>query len=314
MKEYLKYQEDDSTALLNSWLNGVLPSGVYCGFDALDFQADMILRLTQSLAPEHIDMSGNGSKVGVVRTKQGVILAEDQNINFDIAPTTTLPRIDVIYIQYQYQAVANPPLPFYSILKGTPSSTPTAPDLTTPALQVKIAELYLPANCETLNEPGVRYIKSPSPILYRNPQSLVIVKTGTAGPLPTQSLIFTNYVKIQDTKNEFNTTTGIFTAIEDGFYFASITVRFDFGEAGTGRWFGMCHIEKFNANSNAWEVVNSVFHNTDPGGYYQANKTLIGITYVKKGEKIRFKIENPGDAPINSYDNNVFIFKMPLLD
>lgn len=309
MKEFLKFQEDDSTVILNQWLNGILPSGVYCGFDASAFEADMILRLNQNNAPEHIDTNGNQSKVGVIRTKQGVVLAENQSIDFNIEPTSTQPRIDVIYIQYQYQQISNPPLPFYSLIKGTPASVPTAPDLTTPAIQIKIGEIHLPASCTALNQSGVRWVKEKSPIIYNLKKSLVVCQTNNLFVNASQILYFTNFTKTYDELNELDAATGIFTAKEDGWYKVSFNVRFDFESNDGAIWAAMGRIEKYQISNAAWSLLEGGFTNLNQNGQFQSNRLVSCLTYLLKGERLRFGIDNYGDSPLNSYLNNIYIEK-----
>lgn len=315
MKTYWNYKEEDSTLLLNQFLNGILPPGVYGGFDVVAFDGSMRLRLSQNNAVEEISIAGASKKIGVIKTKQGVIVAEDSQVELIIDPTTTLPRIDVIILQHQYQAVINSSIPFYSIIKGTPATNPTPPSLTIPAYQMKIGELRLPAGCNALNVFGVEWIKELSPILYRTPKTLLhatIVNNLTTNPGIKQN--FTNFTVDFDTLNEFNASSGEFTAKNEGYYSFAWQCRIDVKDDYTGTQVRLgvaTSIEKYNPLSAQWNKVVSTFINVGYiNDFLQQGKSVSGMVFLKKGQKLRCSIENIGTHYVNSYDNDLFIHRI----
>ena len=315
MKIYWNYKEEDSTLLLNQFLNGILPPGVYGGFDAVAFDGSMRLRLSQNNAVEEISIAGTSKKIGVIKTKQGVIVAEDSQVELIIDPTTTLPRIDVIIMQHQYQAVINASIPFYSIIKGTPATNPTPPSLTIPAYQMKIGELRLPAGCNALNVLGVEWIKELSPILYRTKKTLVTAKSNNIIAPPGVGVIipFVNFTTYEDQLSEFNAITGEFTAKNDGLYSITWQCRFDTSNYTTDQkeLFGITIIFVSNPLTGAWEYTTATFLRKNIiSEIFFDRKTLNLITYLKKGQKLRCSIENAGTVPINTYDNDLYITRI----
>lgn len=315
MKIYWNYKEEDSTLLLNQFLNGILPPGVYGGFDAVPFDGSMLLRLSQNNAVEEISIAGTSKKIGVIKTKQGVIVAEDTQVELLIDPTTTLPRIDIITIQHQYQAVINASIPFYSIIKGTPALNPIPPSLTIPAYQMKIGELRLPANCNVLNTLGVEWLKELSPILYRTPKTVVIAKSNNFILPPAVGVVvpFVNFTTDKDQLAEFNPVTGEFTAKNDGLYSITWQCRFDTSNYTTTPQdlFGVTIIFVSNPLTGAWEYANGTFLRKNIVGEIFFDRKLVNlITYLKKGQKLRCSIENAGTIPINTYDNDLYITRI----
>ncbi len=315
MKVYWNYKEEDSTLLLNQFLNGILPPGVYGGFDAVAFDGSMRLRLSQASAVEEISIAGTSKKIGVIKTKQGVIVAEDTQVELIIDPTTTLPRIDIIIMQHQYQAVINPSIPFYSIIKGTPATNPTPPSLTIPAYQMKIGELRLPAGCNALNILGVEWIKELSPILYRTPKTVVIAKSNNIIVPAAVGVIvpFVNFTTEKDQLYEFNAITGEFTAKNDGLYSISWQCRFDTSNLTSNpeELFGITPIFVTNELTGLWEWKTAAFVRKNViSEIFFDNKFVNLITYLKKGQKLRCSIENAGTLPISTYGNNLYITRL----
>lgn len=253
MKVFWKYKEDDSTALLNEIFAGLLPAGVYTGYDAT-LGSSMILTLSHHNAFVETDLAGNQIKRGVIRTKQGVLIAEEDNVSFNITPTGSQGRIDVVYLQHQYQQLISAPMPFYGILEGTPSANPTPPNLTSP-FHVKIGELLLPPNCTSLNQ--AVWIKEPSPLLYRGIDrydlrsskiSYVEAQRRTNQPLVGG----TNLVSWQsetDDLNEFNTTNSEFVAQMNGIYQFNATVRVNITNTS------FMHAQFDYWNGLVWDVI-----------------------------------------------------------
>jgi len=164
----LEYLADDSTFDLNTKEVGIIDPGVYRGFGVqLKTTSDLILRRahTGDGASYVNKLSILVENIGVIKTKQGVLINETETVEITI--TTNLaslnPRIDTIIVEHEYDEIegGNPAL--YSVIEGTPSSDPVAPGLTDPDKQIKIGELYIPAGCEDLSDSDVQWVRELTP-------------------------------------------------------------------------------------------------------------------------------------------------------
>lgn len=157
----LQWQDDDLTELLNRRLVGILQPGVYRGFDVQPFDASMDFTFVHT--------SGNGSSetdysippvsifnIGVILSRQGVIIKENAPITLTIAPNPSgLERVDRIVCRSRYVKVQGGQPSTYSVYTGTPGGG--APPFSWPAEEINLGLLYVPPGCTSLNDPGVRW-------------------------------------------------------------------------------------------------------------------------------------------------------------
>lgn len=167
-KRLFNYKEDDSTFLLNQITSGVIPSGVYFGFDA-NLDNTLVLKLIHSTSGiSEIDIDLNESIVGLIKSKQGTIIKEDNTIEFPIDAGDVLPRIDLIVCSHSFSEIVGGSQALYSVLKGIPAISPVKPTLTNVNEQIEIGSLYVPANMLLLNGAGVIYTKADQPQFANN--------------------------------------------------------------------------------------------------------------------------------------------------
>lgn len=167
-KRLLNYKEDDSTFLLNQMLVGIIPAGLYFGFDA-NLDSTLILKLIQSQSGmTEIDIDLNESICGLIKTKQGVIVKDYDTIELPIEAGDVLPRIDLIICEHAYTEIAGGSQALYSVLKGTPASDPVKPLLTSENEQIEIGSLYVPAGMLLLTDADVVYTKVDQPQFANN--------------------------------------------------------------------------------------------------------------------------------------------------
>lgn len=166
-KVYWSWKDDDLTIDINQWLIGMLPAGVYRGFDfdRAD-QSSMILHLTHKDTGYTYtlkDTTASGEN-GVLKTKQGAVVKEDTQIDI-VIPTAdpTHPRIDTVYCTHQYIETKGGAAATYGVISGTPTGTPTAPPLANTELDLLIGYLYIPAAITTLGDSRVLFTKSATP-------------------------------------------------------------------------------------------------------------------------------------------------------
>lgn len=175
---FLNWQDDDSTKNLNHRGLGVLVPGVYKGYDVnLNVPGGTVLRLSMADGADFTlyDEVHTVEKRGVILTKQGVNIQENEDIDLVFTPNTSShPRIDLVILEHEYVDVQDGSQGIYSIELGTPSSTPVAPTLAEAEIKIVIGELYVPAGALTVNSAGVVFTKSPVPTLANDP---TIVRT-----------------------------------------------------------------------------------------------------------------------------------------
>jgi hypothetical protein len=167
-KRSWNFKADDATKDINRWLTGFLSPGLYFGFD-FSPSANMTLGLVHTVTGFKDVGDGlvpvESSAQGLVVTRQGVVITEDTGYNIaGIAVGDAVnPRIDIVVVTHQINEIAGGATALYSVIQGTPGATPVAPALSNPNTQVKIGELYIPANTTALNQTGVKWVRSGKP-------------------------------------------------------------------------------------------------------------------------------------------------------
>lgn len=155
-----EFQSDDTTKSLNEWLLGIIPSGLYCGFDEIEIRNDMQLNLLHTFTSFNFDSKNKGIYI----SKSGVRIIEDTQVVVGlVSPTTFGQRIDLIVATHTYSLVAGGSPALYSIIEGIESNSPVAPIVVNN--QIVIGELYLPQNCSSLNNVDVKYTRAKTPLL-----------------------------------------------------------------------------------------------------------------------------------------------------
>lgn len=152
-ERWWNWLDDDSTFRMN-WRDLVLiPYGVYAGFDkAPATNMTLVLEHSKDGKTKVDKLLRTSPALGIWKTKQGVVIAEDSPIMLNIATGhPTAPRIDVIVGEHQYVEAEGGQTALYKVIQGRPSATPVKPDLTEPNKQVEIGWLYIPPACTSLD-------------------------------------------------------------------------------------------------------------------------------------------------------------------
>lgn len=132
-KRLINYNEYRKSDLINRDNAGVIPSGVYAGFDYDSSSSGTTLILQHNTSGfrdvEFVDGSPTlFTAMGLIVTPQGVKIRYLDSISLEVTPnTSTNPRIDTIVCQH-----VNTPIPGgadsgFIIMVGTPSTDPTPP-------------------------------------------------------------------------------------------------------------------------------------------------------------------------------------------
>lgn len=172
-KIYLSWQEEDASFLIGEMFMGSMPEGRCRGFDTFVSTNSMELVLTHDILETGFqytlkDPEGNPDQsvpCGLVRTKQGQMVVESGNLNPVTIPPNTSgnDRIDLIVCEHTYYSTPGGVGATYILIEGTPSSSPVAPALTNPNVQVVVGQLYVPDGTTGLDNPGVTWTPTERP-------------------------------------------------------------------------------------------------------------------------------------------------------
>lgn len=158
---FWNWLDEDSTFDLSRWMIGIIEAGLYRGFDADAFGPELILTLTHTptgAVRTNIDRTRSGL-YGIVVTKQGCVVQQDDDVILAVSPVTVA-RQDLVVLEHEYKELAGGVAATVKIIAGTGSGIP---ELTNPNIQVPLGVLTLPENCTGLNQAGVSYVKSKLP-------------------------------------------------------------------------------------------------------------------------------------------------------
>ena len=134
-KRFFEYGADDSTFDLNVRDLGIVPEGVYCGFDEISFAPEFPTfndKVAVKILHSQTGMSlkypngGTDTNIGIINTKQGVRIWESTNVICYITPTVSPEiRYDAITLRHTYNAVSGGTQHVYEAIEGTSTSYPT---------------------------------------------------------------------------------------------------------------------------------------------------------------------------------------------
>lgn len=168
---YFNWKDDDKTDWLNRRLIGILPYGLYRGYDAV-LASGLNLSLEHNITgfDEVTKLLVHRTNLGLVKTKQGTLVIEDDPVVVPITANPSVePRIDLVVMEHEYIEVAGGQPAIYKVLVGTPAPVPVAPALSDPNKQVILGELYCPAGMSDLTDTGVVYTKAGIPFFAGDP-------------------------------------------------------------------------------------------------------------------------------------------------
>ncbi len=154
---------------------GLIEPSVYRGFDAPALPPGMNLILSHTpdwygpngaTESTYDETPGGETSIGVLMTRQGVVVKETNAISLPIAPgDATYPRIDRIVCRSKYLYAPGGEPATYVVYTGIPSVSPTAPVLSFPYQEILLGELRVPAGCTSLQDDGVVWTRSyPAPL------------------------------------------------------------------------------------------------------------------------------------------------------
>jgi len=136
----------DSYTNLQRFL-GILQPGRYRGYDVLADIATWNFNIDHTIT--HIVKSTSatppvtGNNMSMLYTPQGIVVEEDAKITGLVATAAdgTNDRIDLVVCDHEYLASTGGQLATYSLIDGTPASSPVPPSLANPEKQTIVGEL-----------------------------------------------------------------------------------------------------------------------------------------------------------------------------
>lgn len=169
-RRFWNYLDDDLTIDLTRWITGLIPSGLYRGFDWSPAAGMNLILNHETTGYKYVDKDQNEtSNLGVVITRQGVIVQDDTVLSLAIAANSSgNPRIDIIILSHEYEEFEGGSDALYSVIQGTPSSTPVAPAVGDDKKDVIIGYLYVPDGTTSLLDAGVIYTRPDIPMIAGN--------------------------------------------------------------------------------------------------------------------------------------------------
>lgn len=165
-ERWWNWLDDDSTFRMNWRDLVIIPFGLYAGFDKKD-NTGMVLTLTHTIDNKtkvKKDLT-TSAPFGIWKSKQGTIIAEDEDITLNIATgSPNADRIDLIVGEHEYVEAEGGAFASYKVIQGTPSANPQVPELTEPNKQVILGRLIVPAGTNDLN--NATWIKADKPDVF----------------------------------------------------------------------------------------------------------------------------------------------------
>lgn len=228
-ERWWNWLDDDSTFRLNSRDLIMIPFGLYSGFDK-KAGTGMVLTLTHTINPKtkvNQDLT-ESNPLGVWKSKQGVVIAEDANITLNIdTGHPTFARIDTIVGEHEYVEAEGGSFATYKVVKGIPSNQPIPP-LVSSNKQVVLGTLLVPANCVDLD-------------------TSTWVKSRIPNPFTDDTIMHTDLVQTSTALKVFNVQRGemVFTTVNGGVLDTSIDSNFYYiNSLGSERYYDLNSLSK----------------------------------------------------------------------
>jgi hypothetical protein len=164
-KRYWNFKDPDNVRDINRWLLGILPKGLYYGFDTIDLDSTLVLKIRHTNTGQIESKNDNTASnlIGKFITPQGIVVTEDAVVTVSgvSANSSGNPRIDIVVATSIFVETVGGANVTYSIIQGTPGSNPVAPSLANELTQTIIGYLYVPNGTTALNSGGVLWTRPP---------------------------------------------------------------------------------------------------------------------------------------------------------
>ncbi len=172
-RRFHQWEDDDLTRLMNQKFIGLIEPGPYRGFNAAPFDGTVNLTLRHgtdwygdngATESTYAESPGSESQIGVIFTKQGVVIKETGAIVLPIAPNGSAnPRIDRIVCRSVYTEVPGGDLATYAVYTGTPAANPAPPSISFPNEEIILGELRVPGFFDAMDNDGVIWTRTTPP-------------------------------------------------------------------------------------------------------------------------------------------------------
>src|SRR6478609_4603976 len=148
-RRYWNFKDDDATKDINRWLLGILPKGLYYGFDFVPGPTAWEFALSQGTTGQKETDEDNEftNFIGKFITPQGVVVHEDGSILLSISPADSdWDRIDYVVATLDYVQTEGGAECQYGIVTGVVGTvTPVEPTLPFPEKQIILGKIYVHA-------------------------------------------------------------------------------------------------------------------------------------------------------------------------
>ena len=165
-KIFWSWLDDDLTFNLSRQHTGLFPEGLYRGFDFVPTNNMTITLGHGSSGFKRINLDQSESNfTGLIITKQGVIIQEDEDITLNLTPADpAFGRWDLIVAQHIYsdQNEGGQPAVYFPVT-GIAGPNPVKPSVINPITDIPIGYVFIPALTTALNAIGVVYEKVSTP-------------------------------------------------------------------------------------------------------------------------------------------------------
>jgi hypothetical protein len=276
-KRSFQWKDNDYTDSINRHLLGVIPYGLYAGFDAV-FADGLTLELNHNTTgvDEVTVPLVRTPKLGKVVTQQGATIQEDAAISVAItANGSGFARIDTIVIEHTYVANVGGTPAIYKTVEGSPASNPVPSDLPFPEKQVAIGYLYVPAGMTTLTAVGVSYTRAEIPTLGNNTK---ILRSDKVQVIEGRKQLLSVYGAL----NNANLQGGVMTFDKEGnYYILSAVDNSNYADLAT-------ITAKFEGNTNTLDVICGQRVKIVSGG----NISVASPLYIEANEILRVMFLN----------------------
>lgn len=308
---FWSWQDDDDTFDLSRRENGIIPPGLYRGYDPNFSVMDLTLDHAVTGFQDTQEDQTLSAKFGVVKTPQGSVIQDPDSHLLPISVgDATHPRIDTIYLEHIYVETVGGTQPSFAVVEGTPAATPVAPSVPSPEIQVKLGELYVPANCTDLGTTtGVVYTRAKLPT-YANGLGTFADLTDVdfvSGGVPSGGGIMEFLVRRTDPVTNVTTAwiiSDLMSVIQSNRFYPSRTVTEKQGSLYTKRTYGSMTVPNYeivyNDDGNYFTLnvsTNEVIHDIK---FYDKDNAL-GVYDAATGTEITVKVSTGAAPPTAAY-------------
>lgn len=158
-ERYHNYNRPVASLPENFRLAGVIPAGVYAGFDTFAIVGGSQLKMTHAstgLKRLKADSTGDEGPFGVFSTRQGVLIYDDEEVQVTVDLAVTNPRIDILVVNHTFLDSPGGSPATYAVIKGAENAIPVRPPVALPLSQIILGHFIVYPGADHTNTIFVR--------------------------------------------------------------------------------------------------------------------------------------------------------------